>query len=294
MTGDSSPTTDHEHFTNIWRNYSSSGQWLHNCNGYRKLCDPNTDVPVVWLHGIPGSVLSSYIIERLREIPQFTVGWFYCRFGNKEKNTLLAVTRGILAQLLRGNDRLRPLMLKARQETDAAKLVSTDLAQELMRQCLEELQKSCVVIDGLDECDREERKKTMAIYTKLVKQLCNNLPTSVRVLFVSTDENDIRIHFTKAELIHLTAADNYVEMRDYARTWSKKIQELHQLSHQETEAMTLDVLRRANGMYLFCYLVLNNLLGQLTREDLDRELQPDNLPNGLGDAYVIRPIQFVL
>lgn len=47
-------------------------------------------------------------------------------------------------------------------------------------------------------------------------------------------------------------------------------------------------------MYLFCYLVLYNLLGQLTREDLDRELQPDNLPNGLGDAYVIRLICAVI
>ena len=46
-------------------------------------------------------------------------------------------------------------------------------------------------------------------------------------------------------------------------------------------------------MYLFCYLVFYNLLGQLTRADLDCELQPDNLPNGLGDAYVIRPIYFV-
>ena len=47
-------------------------------------------------------------------------------------------------------------------------------------------------------------------------------------------------------------------------------------------------------MYLFCYLVLYNLLGQLTREDLDRELQPDNLPNGLGDAYAIRLICAVI
>lgn len=55
MTGNSSPITDHERFTDIWKDYSSSGQWLHNCDGYRKLCDPNADVPAVWLHGIPGS-----------------------------------------------------------------------------------------------------------------------------------------------------------------------------------------------------------------------------------------------
>ena len=148
-----------------------------------------------------------------------------------------------------GNDRLRPLMLKARQQTDAAKLVSARLAQELMKQCLEELQKSCVVIDGLDECDREERKKIIEMYTRLAKQLGNNLPTSVRILFVSTNENDIKIQLNKAqaEIIHLTAAENYAEMLDYSRIWSKKIQELHQLSHQETEVVALDVLKRANG-----------------------------------------------
>jgi len=138
-------------------------------------------------------------------------------------------------------------MLKTRHQSDAAKLVSAGLAQELLGQCLEELQKSCIVIDGLDECGREERKKIMVVYTRLAKQLSNNLPTSVRVLLVSTDENDIRIQFTRAEIIHLTAADNYMEMRDYARVLSKEIQEVHQLNGQETEALVLDVLGRANG-----------------------------------------------
>ena len=38
------------------------------------------------------------------------------------------------------------------------------------------------------------------------------------------------------------------------------------------------------GMYLYCYLVFTSLRDQLTLEDLDRELQPDCLPRGLGDA----------
>jgi len=43
------------------------------------------------------------------------------------------------------------------------------------------------------------------------------------------------------------------------------------------------------GMYLYCYLVLKNLADQLTLADLNRELQPDCLPRGLGDAYVKAP-----
>ena len=173
-------------------------------------------------------------------------------------------------------------MLKARQQSDAAKLVSTGLAQELLRQCLEELQKSCIVIDGLDECDREERKKIMTIYTKLANQLSDNLPASFRVLFVSTDENDIRIQFTKAEIIHLTPKDNYAEMQDYARIWSRKIQEIHQLNHQETEMIVLDVLERANGkpILLFRWHLLTTVGQNLLRMHLNRHV-PVLLPSVL-------------
>ena len=38
------------------------------------------------------------------------------------------------------------------------------------------------------------------------------------------------------------------------------------------------------GMYLYCYLVFTSLHDQLTLQDLNRELEPDCLPRGLGDT----------
>lgn len=38
------------------------------------------------------------------------------------------------------------------------------------------------------------------------------------------------------------------------------------------------------GMFLFSYLVMDNLLNQTTEEELDNELQPGVFPAGLGEA----------
>ena len=70
------------------------------------------------------TVLASYIIEQVCQVPEFDVGWFYCRFGNKDRSTLLAVIRGIIAQLVKGNSQLHPHVLEAKNRTGDLKLIS--------------------------------------------------------------------------------------------------------------------------------------------------------------------------
>ena len=182
------------------------------------------------------TVLASYIIEQACQVPEFDVGWFYCRFGNEDKSTLLAVIRGILAQLVKANGQLRPHVLEAKYKTE-----------DLMAECLQVLEKTCIIIDGLDECDRDVRGEIITLFTRLAKAQNDTVPGSLRILFVSTDEVDIRKPLSRAVCLTVKGTDNFSEMQDYARVWAERIQELHALTDQKTEEIISKVMERADG-----------------------------------------------
>jgi len=184
------------------------------------------------------------------------VGWFYCKFGNNDKSTLLAVLRGVIAQLAQTNAQLYPHVLEAKNTTGNLKLNSQQAAKDLLAECLQVLEKTCIIIDGLDECDKDVRGEIISLFARLVKERNDAVPGSVRVLFVSTDEADIRKSLSKAAAVCLTlkGSDNFSEMQDYARTWAKRIQDLHTLTDQKTEEIVSEVMKRADGkpsVYLF-------------------------------------------
>ena len=186
----------------------------------------------------------------MRKVPEFDVGWFYCKFGNNDKSTLLAVLRGVIAQLVRTNAQLYPHVLETKNTTGDLKLISHKAGKDLLAECLQVLEKTCIIIDGLDECDKDVRREIISLFTTLVKERNDAVPGSVRVLFVSTDEADIRKLLSKAVCLTLKGTDNFVEMQDYTRTWAKRIQDLHTLTDQRMEEIVSEVMTRADGKQL--------------------------------------------
>jgi len=195
------------------------------------------------------TVLASYIIEQVCKVPEFDVGWFYCKFGNNDKSTLLAVLRGVLAQLVKANDQLYPHVLAAKNSTGDLKLISHKAGKDLLAECLQVLEKTCIIIDGLDECDKDVRGEIISLFTRLAKAQNDAMSGSLRILLVSTDEADIRKSLSKAVCLTLKGTDNFSEMQDYARTWGKRIQDLHTLTDQKTEEIVSEVMKRADGKY---------------------------------------------
>ena len=195
-------------------------------------------------------MLSSYIIDKIEQISEFTACWFYCKFAQREKNTFLAVVRAVIAQLVKKNDSLRPHIIHARSNSGSTELASQNAAKHLAEDCIRTSKQVCLVIDGLDECGLDERKSIISFFTGLAKTMDGTEPGCFRALFVSTDEADIRKCLTTAKIIHMRATDNRSEMMEYSRKWSTKIQELHQLSDAKTETIALSVLERSAGRYI--------------------------------------------
>ncbi len=59
------------------------------------------------------TILASLLIEEARKLPGVQVVFFYCKHGDSQRNTFLAVARSILLQLLRHNGSLLSYLFEA-------------------------------------------------------------------------------------------------------------------------------------------------------------------------------------
>jgi hypothetical protein len=69
---------------------------------------------------------------------------------------------------------------------------STKTATVILEQCCTIVQKIFFVVDGLDECDPNERREALGVLTKLTNECNTSEPGSLRVLVVSQHFQDIQ------------------------------------------------------------------------------------------------------
>jgi hypothetical protein len=120
------------------------------------------------------------------------VAFFYCRHKDSDRSTFLSVSRGLLSQFLSyDNDLLAYLYEKA--SSSGHSTLSTDvLARELLGVCIKNFEKLYVIIDGLDECERDERKQIITFLEDTWTSLPPKDVDSLRCLFLSQDDNVAR------------------------------------------------------------------------------------------------------
>lgn len=95
---------DHEQAVEARQEHPGTGRWILGAGQLRQWMDPlATDVPVLWVNGIPGAgktIIAALIIEEMKEIDAVTVLYFYCKYSDGQKNSLTAALRSILAQMV--------------------------------------------------------------------------------------------------------------------------------------------------------------------------------------------------
>ncbi|KAL8789346.1 MAG: hypothetical protein Q9195_006873 [Heterodermia aff. obscurata] len=242
-------------------------------------------IPCLWLNGIPGAgktILASRIIEQCQKMSSASVLFFYCKHLDNRRNSFLALARSILTQLLGKNTGLIPYFYDRSIASSQTSLNSNQLCKELLEVATKCCSKTYIIIDGIDECDIKERKMIISFFTSLVDT--QTQPGSLRSLFVSQDENDIKNLLATASVIRVSSDDNKADIERFAGRWAFKIIQKFELAAEVQDFITKTVTNRSDGMFLFAKLVLTNLYGQTTRDQLLAELQPDKFPRGLDQA----------
>ncbi|KAJ4415216.1 hypothetical protein N0V82_007453 [Gnomoniopsis sp. IMI 355080] len=274
----------------------SAGSWLVTSSVFRKWIDPiYCDNPLLWITGKPGAgktVLVSRIVDEVRQLQKPTpvpskrdtsVAFFYCKHQTADRDSFLAVAKGLLSQLLVQNQELLQHFYEKASMSGEPSLRTKGLARELLDVALNCSKRTCLILDGLDECDRKERKDITSFMRDVVESLPPTDMAAIRCLFVCQDDGAARKDLRDIPSINIRPTDIKNDIENFCEIWKGKIeQEIGSLQGTGYDIVKI-VTAKAQGMFLFAKLVMENLHEQTSMDNLLAELE--NFPAGLDEAY---------
>ncbi|KAI1736472.1 putative zinc finger protein [Xylaria scruposa] len=272
--------------------YPGTGRWLLESTFFKEWFDPRfpTIPPLLWLNGIPGAgktILASLVVEEARRLnPTPTVLFFYCKHDNTERDNFVALGRSLLAQFLKQDNGLLPSFYQKSCRSGEAVLTSPALIKELLSLAFGNCKSAYIILDGLDECPRDQRKDITQWFRKLIEDLPTNEPEKVRCLFVSQDDGVARKDFAGVASIKITPGDNKSDIEEYSRKEAKKLREnCPSLTDEKACKIANAVADCAEGLFLLAKLLWVNLSGHTSIARLEEELEPGVFPKKINDAY---------
>ncbi|CAG8955427.1 hypothetical protein HYFRA_00010292 [Hymenoscyphus fraxineus] len=281
---------EHEEFRVVRNTSAGNGSWIlknEKVNNWMELDTPESSV--LWINGIPGAgktILASVIIDGCLEDTSYTTSYFYCKETDEEKNECISILRSLLSQVL---DKCPEMISYCYDKSLASgaelRLQSIETAKSLLMLFCEKVPKQCIIIDGIDECNKAERKLLLEFWLEAIQKIDEREPGKVRVAFISQSYPDIEKSLRDSIVLKLTPSDNQKDIESFARSWCLKIRQKYDLLEEQSDFIFESTCIRAKGMFLFAKLVLENLHAQETQNNLFYEIQVDRFPGGLDEAY---------
>lgn len=176
--------------------------------------------------------MTSFIVEQVRLLsPAPTLLFFYCKGRDNTRDDFVSVARSFLSELLRCHpDTLSPFFYYKFSKSNEAVLSKVQDIEELLMVSLLNCPKVYIVIDGIDECGREERKRITSWFRDIVENLDPSNLDRVRCLFVSQDDGVARKDFNGITTLKIKPADVKDDIEKYSLHEAAHIQSLFQLS----------------------------------------------------------------
>jgi hypothetical protein len=175
------------------------------------------------------------------------VAYFYCQFGDPERSGFLPLARALLLQLLMQDESLL-LFFESTMSTHGGFgiLSSLDTALQLLETALSS-RKTYIILDGLDECGRDQRKHICTWFRDLVDSLPRRKQDEIRCLFISQDDGIARKDLSMLSVITVSPGSNVDDITVFTRQWQAKIEERFGPLQNEGLDLTRIVPARSQG-----------------------------------------------
>ncbi|KAI0438618.1 hypothetical protein F4803DRAFT_534503 [Xylaria telfairii] len=267
----------------------SPGQWLLNNSLFQKWSASEVcSDPFIWLSGIPGAgktILASVIVDHLQlEFSGTAVAYFYCKHGNESRNSFISIARAILAQLLCHRPHLTPYYFEKASTSGDFLLKSESTAKGMIQTLLSSCDKTYIVIDGVDECGRNDRNEIAEVFRTTIEDLPAGIAGSVRCMFISQDDDNARRNFRDIPAIKISH-ENQDDLKEFAEKRHRALEAKFGLLRSNDCHISNILVARARGMFIFADLFAKYLEAQLSKAALLAELDPSKLPVSLDHLY---------
>jgi hypothetical protein len=126
-------------------------------------------------------------------------------------------------------------------------LNSTPLAIELLSMAFENCQNAYIILDGLDECSRDQRKTIVKWFRDLIENLPATRPERLRCIFISQDDGFARKDFAGLASLQLRLEDTQQDIDTYCQVEARKLPEHFHLSKEEVQKIATTVAKSVKG-----------------------------------------------
>ena len=211
------------------------------------------------------TILASIIIEAAWKLSAAKVAFVYCKDGHQNRNNFLSVGKNVLYQLSQNNDRLIEYIDAVMSKEGQTTLQRAELAKDLLRAVVHGHDNVFIVVDGLDECLKQEKKGIFSWIQSIVgldpeprpgqpgtaDQTDDVEPTLVRCLLVSQEDSVSSRLLNGYPVLRILSADNSADIKTYCEAWEFKIRCKHSSIkfNSDSDSITSNVLKRADGKY---------------------------------------------
>ncbi|KAG5828902.1 hypothetical protein H9Q74_001044 [Fusarium xylarioides] len=275
------------------KRYPKSAEWIFDTDEFKGWLDGTTP-GLLWCFGKLGSgksIICASVIDYLliqRSSAQSRVAFFFSRFDDSKSMRAETILRALARQLISIQDVSGDIRLALESIQNASDDISSELARLLTRLLSRKGPPSWVVVDGMDECQREERQT-------LIKALRSILNNGVNANLFITDRDHATSIF-KGEYF------NYVNLGQLpmncslaqdgmARLVNQAVQKCLDAGELLVSDQTLiadiknTLTKHANGMILWVTLILRHLCSQPNNEKVREAIALKNLPRSLTEIF---------
>ncbi|KAF5577104.1 zinc finger domain-containing protein [Fusarium pseudoanthophilum] len=286
------PAVDQELFSKIRAEFPGTGRWLLDNEIFKGWYDLRYAriPPLLWLTGLPGAgktILTSLIVEEVQKLtPTPRVLFFYCKQSLPGQNTFLSLARSFILQLLNQDRSLLLYLYRKHCDSNEAVLSSEPLVKEILQFLLSSCRSGYIIIDGLDECEREERKLITQWFRNLVESLPENAPDRLRCLFVSQDDRIGIKDLQGLAKINIEPQDNKQDVLVYSRAQAEELTRKFDFSEEESSRIAIRVTESVKGrpgIFLLAKLIWINLTAQISLAEVEEQV--NEFPPEINQAY---------
>ena len=252
---------DQEFYANTREIFPNTGKWLLKKQTVLSWMNPGDHaLPMRWMTGIPGSgktTLASLLVAEVRKIENSATIFFYCRNRDSQRDSLISILRSLIQQLIHGDEDLIELVDAKASTSGQSSLSNLALAKELFEVALQQCNTVFIILDGIDECQKVEKKKVLTYFMSLHNKFHSNddqlddlqtaCPPAIKTFFISQDDNDCGKTLRRLPTMKISPQDHESDLEAYCGHWEDKILEKHPKLRLKSTHIAAEVCAASEG-----------------------------------------------
>ncbi|RCI14837.1 hypothetical protein L249_6700 [Ophiocordyceps polyrhachis-furcata BCC 54312] len=268
------------------KRYSGTAHWLSRTRQFSRWMD-GVDSPLFWCSGKIGSgktVLTASVIDEIlteRHNTGIMIAFFFVKFDDRQSTRAETIVKSVLRQVLEQ-------FALTNEVEDVLEKAQTPLAElgkltNVFQHALTPLNRLYIIIDGLDECEKPDRRELLETLSSLAA-----LGSKISIFLAGRDSITTEINKVFPAHHHVTMSSSLAQP-DIARYIEGAVQD--KLESEElivrdpslVDEIKLALKRGAEGMFLWVAFQLFELCSKHCDDDIRRTI--GNLPRDLTETF---------